>query len=202
MKRAIGAAVLVILAGTAIVGQGEESFANFNIDEAIQYGTKANGIGLYNLQASAKFNWPVSVGGFSTPFLRVAMAANAAKSKYKTFVASDVTPEMIAPEVEIIARSIGLEGTSVANVEAIVVLPKGVKDPLKAIQPIRTRALDEKYKNLMGFTAEGHGMIAVFPLSILKEGYEVRVIFDKHVNGGSSGPCFDCGVPIKLKGIR
>lgn len=204
MGRLTGVAVVAVLTGASILAQGPERFTTFSVEEAIQYGTDERDVELYKLQAPARFSWPPRVGGYSTPFLRVALAANAAKKKYRTFTAADVDAELLAPEVHIIASSQSAGGGNIANVEAIVVLPKGVKDPAMAIQPTRTLPLDEQYQNLYGFTAEGRGMVAIFPLSILQEDNQVRVVFDRRIPDahGNPGHCNDCGVPIKLKDIR
>lgn len=204
MKLATVTTLLTILVGPLALAQDEELFSKISVEEAIAHGNKQKNVDLYKLQAPARFSWPPRVGGFTTPFLRIALAANAAKKKYKTFGPSDVTAEMLAPEIHIIASSQSAGGTAVANVETIVVLPKGIKDPSKAIQPTRTFPLDEQYQNLYGFTAEGRGMIAVFPLSILREDNEVRVVFDKKIPDarGAAGHCIDCAVPLKLKDIR
>jgi hypothetical protein len=203
MRRAVGTCVLAVVASLSVLAQ-DERFLNFSTDDAIQYGLKQKNVELYRLQAPARWSWPPRVGGFTTPFLRVALAANAAKSKYKTFTSADVSADLLAPEVHIVASSQDAGGGAIANVETIVVLPKGSKDPSKAIQPLRTQPLNEEYKNLLGFTAEGRGMIAVFPLSILREDNEVRVVFDKRIPDarGAAGHCDDCAVPLKLKNVR
>jgi len=203
MRRAAGSFALMVMLGISASAQ-DSKFSKVNVDEAVAFGLKAREVDLYRLQAPARFSWPPVIGGFTTPFLRVALAANAAKRKYKTFGAGDVTPDLLAPEVEIIASAQAAGGTAVANVEAIVVLPKGVKDPSKAIQPIRTRTLDAEFKNLLGFKTDGRGMIAVFPLTILSEDNEVRIVFDKRIPDahGSADFCDDCSAPIKLKDVR
>jgi hypothetical protein len=78
---------------------------------------------------------------------------------------------VIAPELHI-----RVSGGENDTVETIVIMPKGEKDPSKVIQPIRTSGYSEQYQNLMGAVFEGQGMIAVFPLTMLQDGYEVRIV--------------------------
>ena len=93
------------------------------IREAIALGTKAREVAPYKIQEKARFSWPPLIAVYTTPFMRVALAANAAKKRYKPFTAADVTPEMLAPEIHVYAASQPLEGTAIASVETIVVLP-------------------------------------------------------------------------------
>jgi len=179
-------------------------FLNFSIEQAIQFGRKATDVEVYWLQATGRWSYPPRVAGYTTPFRRVALAANAAKKQLQPFSAADVTESMTAPEVHVIGLSQRVEGEAIANVERIFVLPKGVKDPSRAVLPARTEQLSEEYKRLFGFTAGERGVVAVFPLSILREDNELRVIFDRKIldaRGGASY-CDDCAVAITLKGIR
>ncbi len=73
----------------------------------------------------------------TTPFLRVALAANVAKKRYQRFTEADVTPEMIAPEIHVYATSQALEGAAIANVVTVVLLPYKSKDRDRAVQPTR-----------------------------------------------------------------
>jgi len=143
------------------------------------------------------------VGCFTTPFSRVAQAAQAARKKYKTFTEADVTPEMIAPHFEVLAPSRD-GGAGRTNVEAVVVTPKKSKDRSAAIQPILSEEMTAEYKNLMGATFEGKGMRAVFPLSALSEANEVHVVYDaKTCIVGGWGKFFeDCPAKIKLDKVR
>jgi len=55
----------------------------------------------------------------------------------------------------------------------------------------------------MGAAAKGRRMMAVFPLSVLNERNEIRVVFDRHVPGSSSiKGCTECGVRIDLDKVR
>jgi hypothetical protein len=95
-------------------------------------------------------------------FLRVALAANAAKKQYRVFTEANVTPEMIAPEIQIYASSQSLGGTAIANVQTIVVLPHNSKDSNRAVHPTRMNEASEEYKNyknLFGFGGDLSGQV-------------------------------------------
>jgi excisionase family DNA binding protein len=142
-------------------------------------------------------------------FLRVALAANAAKKQYRVFTEANVTPEMIAPEIQIYASSQSLGGTAIANVQTIVVLPHNSKDSNRAVHPTRMNEASEEYKNyknLFGFGGEGKGMLAVFPLDVRTENNELHVVNDTGIpssNGaGSLGGCTDCKVRLYPEKVR
>jgi hypothetical protein len=161
--------------------------------------------GSYKIQEHSGWgNGPV-LGYFTTPYSRVVLAANSARKLYKTFTLADVTPELLAPEVHVyaLARAIGGRMDAIANVQAVVVMPAKEKDRTKAIQPIRTSELTEEYKNLMEAVMTGRSIIAVFPLSVLDEKNEVRVVFDRFVPGASAVKgCTDCGARFNLKKVK
>jgi hypothetical protein len=176
------------------------------IREAIALGSTVKDLRPYKIQEKARWSWPPLIAVYTTPFLRVALAANVAKQHYKQFTEADVSPEMIAPEIHIYAPSRAVDGTSVANVETIVVLPYNSKDRSQAVHPTRMSEASEQYKNLFGFSAEGRGMLAVFPLEVWREDNEVHMVFDRGIPSsqgpGALGGCADCKSRIYLKMIH
>ena len=58
-----------------------------------------------------------------------------AKKQYKEFGESDVTPEMNVQELHVCGMAQAV-GARVANVQAIVITPKGQREPGKAIRPM------------------------------------------------------------------
>jgi hypothetical protein len=136
----------------------------------------------------------------------VALAANAAKKQYRAFTEANVTPEMIAPEIQIYAASQSLGGAAIANAQTIVVLPHNSKDTNRAVHPTRMNEASEEYKNLFGFSGEGRGIVAVFPLEVWTENNEVQIVFDTGIpssNGaGALGGRADCKVRIYLEKVR
>src|SRR5262245_16341793 len=59
----------------------------------------------YNIQSRAGWGKGPLLGRFSTPFSRVVQAAVAAQKRGKPLTAADVSPELIAPELHVIAIS-------------------------------------------------------------------------------------------------
>src|SRR4029077_4043818 len=80
-----------------------------------------------------RWTWPPLIAVYTRPFLRVALSANVVKRHYKQFTEADVTSGMIAPEIHVYAASQHVEGTAIANVETIVVLPYNSKDDSQAV---------------------------------------------------------------------
>lgn len=126
------------------------------------------------------------LGCFSTPYSRVAGASADARKKYQAFAATDVTPEMVAAEIQVYGWAVRPWGkavwkpqspTAVYDVEAIVLMPDGSKDPAKAVHPSRTSEIPLEFKNLMGAVLEGKGMLAAFPISKTRD-MEVRFVYD------------------------
>jgi hypothetical protein len=69
-----------------------------------------------------------------TPYLRVALAARAARDAYKPFDANSVTPEMVDPLVYVDVPPQELVGArnpleKYIDVETVLVMPKGARDP-------------------------------------------------------------------------
>lgn len=178
------------------------------IREAIALGVSSKELGPYKIQEKARWSWPPLIAFYTTPFLRVALAANAAKKRYQPFKEADVTPEMIAPEIQVYAPSHSLEGTAVANVVTIIVLPYKSQDTSQAVHPTRTMEASVEYKNLFGFSGEGSGMVAAFPLEAWTEKNEVHVVFDRAIpnsnplGSGGLGGCMDCKSRIYLEKVR
>ena len=168
-------------------------------------GTKEKNLGWYRIQEKARFSWPPLIAFYTTPFLRVALAANDAKKHYKTFTEADVTPEMIAPEIIVFSPSHASDGADIANVDTIVLLPRNTKDPGQAIHPTEMKDASQEYKNLLGFTGEGRGMVAIFPVNVWTEGVEMHVVFDRAIpsamGANAVGGCTDCKCRIYLKNI-
>jgi hypothetical protein len=176
------------------------------IREAIAVGSKAKNVWVYTIQEKARWSWPPLLAVYTTPFLRVALAANAAKKQYKTFAETDVTPDMLKPEIQVFIPSRALQGTSIANVQTIVLLPHNSKDAAQAVHPTSVTEATQEYKNLLGFTGEGKGMVAVFPIDAWREDYDAHVVFDAEIPSsqgpGAVGGCMDCRSRLYLKDVK
>ncbi len=74
------------------------------------------------------------------------------------------------------------------------------------MHPTRTFDMPEQYKNLFGFSAEGRGLVAIFPLDVWTESNDVHVVFDTGIPSshgvGDVGGCTDRKVRINLKDVR
>ena len=146
---------------------------------------------------------------FTTPYSRVAFAAQEAKKKYETFTELQVTPEMVAPVVEVFAlpqpsyvMGSGRVGQPI-GVKRIVVMPAKGKDPSQAIQPAQQIDLDHSYSNLLGATWEARGILARFPLAVVSVGNEVRVVYDgKGCADWHTKPSEECVFRFDLKGVK
>jgi hypothetical protein len=177
---------------------------------------------------SSGWSWgSVHIATFSTPSMRVAMAARQAKKAYRKFTAEDVTPEMIAPELHVYAWS-QVNGANqpsrdpvggnaiydsappgAANVTAIVITPKKGKQEEKmaaAIHPTRFEKMPILWQNLFGAEIRAFGMVGVFPLSALSDQNEVHVIYDKAATMGTNAMggrhCDDCSAGFPMKKVR
>lgn len=145
-----------------------------------------------------------TIAVYSTPLTRVRLAAYSATKTYQPFTREQVTQEMLAPELHVHAAPVAIPGEpAVANVLTVVILPHGSKDRSKATQPVRTMEMLNTFKNLMGFTAEGRGVTAVFPLDLMTRDYDLHVVYDRKVptGRGNSGSnwCDDCAVRFYAK---
>jgi hypothetical protein len=174
------------------------------IRDAIAFGTSQKEAPDYEIRERGFVGsvYKPRLGSFTTPFLRVALAAYEAKKQYKPFTEVDVTKEMVAPELHVYGSSQTV-GARVANVQGIIITPKGRHDPADAIRPSSTTEVPIQYRNLMGMTAEGKSLLAVFPLDTLREANEVHIIYDSGVHhGGKNKFCEDCFVEFKLDKVR
>jgi hypothetical protein len=203
-----GVLAIFVASATAGCAQGQivRDMTPERVREAIALGTKAKDLGWYRIQEKARFSWPPLIGLYTTAFLRVALAANTAKKQYKPFTEADVTPDMITPEILVYTRSHAVEGTEIANAETIVLLPHNSKDASRAIHPTQMKEASQEYKNLLGFSGEGKGLVAVFPLDAWREDNDVHVVFDQAIpssqGANALGGCKDCKWRISLDKVR
>jgi len=197
---------LFLVAASTAGAQIVSDMTPVTIREAIAMGTKAKDLGWYRIQEKARFTWPPLIALYTTPFLRVALAANNAKKHYKVFTEADVTHEMLAPEIQVLVPSQWADGGAIANVETIVLLPHNSKDASQAIHPAQTKDPPEEYKDIPGFPGGGKSLIAIFPIAVWKEGNDVRVVFDRAIPGAMGpkalGGCTDCKARLYLDKVR
>lgn len=127
------------------------------------------------------------VACYTTPYSRVATAADDARKLYKTFTEADVTRDILAPELWIIATG-GWNGRQYADVQTVAILPANETDPAKAVRPISIQLIDQN---------DGDGALARFPLSALSDDNVVHVVYDVSYCGDT-----DCAVRFDAGGVR
>jgi hypothetical protein len=167
------------------------------VAEAITYGSQAKKVEYLRLKGGR------AECAVVTPFMRVASAAHEAKAAYRTFAPGDVSPDMLAPTVDVVCPSqCVVEACSrtygVATVKAVVITDKGGTAP---VQPLASHPMPEVYRNAFGVTDEASGLLATFPAAAVQSGRELHVVFDKQVSAKFS-KCDDCKVDLKLEGLR
>jgi hypothetical protein len=189
--------LMLLLAAAPLRAQVVTEMTPERIAEAIAFGSQAK-----------KLEYPRVRGGRAecalvTPFMRVARAAFDAKRTYKTFALADATPDMLAPNVDVVCPSqCVVEACSrsfgVATVQAVVITGKGSVSPQ---QPISSKPMPEVYQSAFGATDQASGLLATFPAAALQSGRELHVVFDKKVSAKFS-KCDDCKIELKLEGVR
>ena len=200
--------VLALMIPAAMTGQAQiiTDMSPERIRQAIAFGTSERDLGWYRIQEKARWSWPPLIATYTTPYLRVALAANEAKKRYKIFTAAEVTPDMLAPVIVVRAWSRYSVDREVANVLMIVLLPHDSKDAAEAIH-----ATEMQDASQFGFTEKGKGLLAVFPLESWREDKDLRVVFDREIPGShaddahlpsSTGSCKDCKSRIYLKSVQ
>jgi hypothetical protein len=146
---------------------------------------------------------------FTTPYSRVVQAARAAAKEYKRFGEADVTEAMVAPVVEVLAygqlamvMGSGRVGSPV-DVKTVVVLPRKSKDPGDVIHAMERIEVGSTWDSGLDGKFEGKGMLAVFPLSVLTEANEVRLVYNGDgCSDWKLNPAKECDFRFRLKGVR
>lgn len=116
---------------------------------------------------------------FTTPFLRVALAAASAKEKYKKLTEEEVNDNLVLPGVlRLYATAIPpSKYGSATSVRTVVIMPPGEKDRDKAIHPDTAEPVARQWSNRLGATDEAEALWASFPLSVLRDGAELRIVY-------------------------
>jgi len=111
----------------------------------------------------------------STPFSRVLFAASEAKRTYRTFAATDVTPEMLADTLVLSAQPLVLKFDERISTPQHLVLDCGGK----ITQPSEEKVSTDDLTNGFGAKRQVAGVISTFPLGALQPACIVRVITDR-----------------------
>lgn len=149
-----------VLAAAAVSADVVSEFTPEVVEDAIAFGHGGSASG-YLLPARL---YTVSV---VTPFRRISMAAAAAAKAGKTFDPGEVTPEMTRPEIELTVRPLPYKPTDIRTVVAEV--DGATVTPLAQAETVDTMR-DRKRKQYVL-----RGVVARFPLSVLKPGVRFRL---------------------------
>lgn len=212
MRTSDGILAMMVVSILALNSQGQivTEMTPERIREAIEVGTNATEVWPYRIQEKTHFSlrpsFPPQIGVYTTPFLRVALAASVASKRYQSFTERDVTAEMIAPEIHVYARSQSLDSATVADVVSVAVLPHKCQDTSLTVGPSQMSVATEEYKALYGFDNHESAILAVFPADVWREDNEVHVVFDREIPGArgpsARGGCIDCKSQIYLDKVR
>jgi hypothetical protein len=185
------------------------TLAPADIDSAIQLADDEQALrkflDMYVIQLRAGWGTGPLIGVFTTPFSRVARAAAAARKNGEAFSASDVTADMAAPEVHVIATEQPLAPgeNELASIEAVFVAPQATRDTAGSMKPIKTSDLKSEYQRLYGLTFDKTGVVAVFPLEVVSRPSWIHVTFSRVVRSSAAvSACKECAVPLPTAGIR
>lgn len=122
------------------------------------------------------FGWGPEALVIDTPFSRVCLAAAEAARERRPFSSDQVTPEMVAPVLHVYQPGFLVGGTPVSYKHMVVA--RGEGEQAELVEPFSIEPTTESWQAAPGTTIQTHGVRAVFPLSVLTEGYEFRLIRD------------------------
>jgi hypothetical protein len=150
------------------------------------------------------------VGCYTTPYSRIAGAAQRARTKYQPFTVADVTDEMRRPVVEVIAfpqseiAGMPLRERGMLSVLAVVVAPAKAKDrSAGVILPTAQAETGEEYVNAYGAKWEAKSITATFPMDVLRETNEIRVVYPANACADSKNKLYsECAVDLKLDKVK
>ena len=142
------------------------------------------------------------IGVWSTPFARVVLAASAARKDGRTFAASDVTPDLLARELQIfVLPQQAAYADRAATIQTVVVVRRGGGQET-VVQPIKVAPASKSQMALHGLPEQAAATLASFPLTAVSEASVLRVSFSDVVRGSSAMThCKDCVAPLSANSI-
>jgi len=207
-RRAPLLALFVVVVQSAALAQGLVStMTPARIDEAIQLAgdeqLARRFLENYVLQSRAGWGSGPRIGVFTTPFSRVVRAALEARQHGKVLTAVDVPPELLAPELDVIATSQkSASDDTVVEVFSIQLVALAGAVP-QVLEPLRKSVLSREYQKAHAISVTDAGVVAVFALTSLPRQPVVRVIFEHPARAESGlGRCQQCDVALNLGRIR
>jgi hypothetical protein len=213
LRTVIGSAAISALAAVAVraaaAQQAAAPITDRDVSDALRLAEDEKAamrvLTSYDLQTRAGWGTGPYIGTLTTPFARVLRAALVAHRKGQTFAATDLTPDLVLPELHVIAyaQKSAYDQPLAAEPFSVALAPRGSRDPAATVQPVRKEELTAEYVDRYGLESAGPGAIAIFPLTALRGEMEVRVLFDRAAKGSSPlANCRECIVPIDMRKIR
>ncbi len=170
--------VILLVALTALPAHAETPDPPSWVASAMKLG-QTNKVQPYPIERKF-FGGRIIFATFTTPFLRVAIAAAEAHKKFKPFDASMITDEMLADTLVVHVLPIFSPDMVGAHRSADHIVIKKTKstDPTSVIQPLFVEPFSESAANGFGAHIERQGLIATFPLTALREGSAFYLIYE------------------------
>jgi hypothetical protein len=155
----------------------------------------------YVLQSRAGWGSGPLLGVFNTPYSRIVQAARSARAQQTTFVAADVTPDMLAPEIHVIVPvdvpAAGEEART--HVRGIVITPRSGVGSAQRIEPLRLTELTKEYRARYGVAIPGPARVAEFPISAMTAANQIVISVDQIARGSTAAAdCRDCAVAFRI----
>ena len=153
------------------------------VRQAIGWGLSAPERDLEQYEIRADRTWVLN---FDTPFLRVAQYSRAMKIQNQPISEADVSPKLVADELHVYAHA-KLDNSSapsqgLPNIDYIVILKPSPGGAAETILPLSVlsfvRRVPPTEADPWGPTKIARSVKAVFPLSALAAGNEVRILFE------------------------
>ncbi len=119
-----------------------------------------------------------TMASFTTPFLRVAIAASEAKEKLMVFSPSDVTEEMLAPVLIVTVYPFMYDFSIHYSAKHVLIKKQKSNEPADAKQPTTIKPFDVTENTAGGGIVTEHGLVATFPLDVLRVGNEFAILYD------------------------
>lgn len=200
--------LIVLLTGIGVAdGQLVANMTDADIEEAIRLGidekAAAKFLQSYVAQTRTGLGAGPLIGYFSTPFSRVVRAAAAARKQGRPFTRADVTPDLLAPQLEVLALShpAAYSPTTAAVVD-VTITSSNSNSPNEAIQPASTTPATSQHYALYGVSRENGATVAVFPLTAVAPGHRIRVSYSDVIGSSAMTNCKECSVPLGVARLR
>ncbi len=186
MRRAVEATLTLALLGAGLASRAAAlspaEMTPERIRQAITWGETAPESELEPYTIRADRTWVVN---FDTPFLRVARLARAMKIQNQPITEEDISPKVVAHEVHLYAHArlggASASGRDLPNIEYVGIARPNPNGPSETIHPISSQSFVRRVPaegDYSGPARIARSVKAVFPLSALAPGNEVRIVFE------------------------